>query len=55
VAFDGGQMWLRDSGVALGQTVRMRVLARDVSIATEAPLHTSIQNQLRGSIQSITP
>jgi molybdate transport system ATP-binding protein len=55
VAFDGGQMWLRDSGVALGQTVRMRVLARDVSIATEAPLHTSIQNQLSAVIEAVAP
>jgi molybdate transport system ATP-binding protein len=55
VAFDGGQMWLRESGVALGQTVRMRVLARDVSIATEAPLHTSIQNQLSAVIEAVAP
>ena len=55
VAFDGGQMWLRDSGVALGQMVRMRVLARDVSIATEAPLHTSIQNQLSAVIEAVAP
>ena len=55
VAFEGGQMWLRDSGVALGQMVRMRVLARDVSIATEAPQHTSIQNQLSAVIEAVAP
>ena len=48
-------MWLRDSGVALGQMVRMRVLARDVSIATEAPQHTSIQNQLSAVIEAVAP
>ena len=55
VAFEGGQMWLRDTGVALGQMVRMRVLARDVSIATELPLHTSIQNQLSAVIEAVAP
>jgi molybdate transport system ATP-binding protein len=30
-------------------------LARDVSLATTEPQNTSIQNQLRGHIQSITP
>jgi molybdate transport system ATP-binding protein len=55
VAFEGGHMWLRDTGVALGQMVRMRVLARDVSIATELPLHTSIQNQLSAVIEAVAP
>ena len=35
VDFGGGSLWLRDSGVALGRRVRVRVLARDVSIARE--------------------
>jgi molybdate transport system ATP-binding protein len=48
-------MWLRDTGVALGQMVRMRVLARDVSIATEPPRHTSIQNQLSAVIEAMAP
>jgi molybdate transport system ATP-binding protein len=55
VALDGGQLWLRDAGVAVGQGVRMRVLARDVSIATVAPTHTSIQNQLACTVESIRP
>ncbi len=46
VSFEGGNVWLRDDGLAVGQRVRLRVLARDVSIATLAPLQTSIQNQL---------
>jgi molybdate transport system ATP-binding protein len=55
VALDGGQLWLRDAGVAVGQGVRMRVLARDVSIATVAPTHTSIQNQLSAVIEAMAP
>jgi molybdate transport system ATP-binding protein len=46
---------MRDAGLPVGKTVRIRILARDVSLATSKPQNTSIQNQLRGSIQSITP
>ena len=46
VSFEGGSLWLRDSGLPLGRAVRLRVLARDVSLLTEAPLGTSIQNYL---------
>ena len=53
VAFDGGSLWLRDSGLALGQPARLRVLARDVSITTAEPQHTSIQNLLPGVIDAI--
>lgn len=55
VAFDGGSLWLRDSGVPVGQAVRLRVLARDVSLTTAEPQHTSIQNHLPGTIESIAP
>jgi len=54
VAFDGGSLWLRDSGLALGQPARLRVLARDVSITTAEPQHTSIQNLLPGMVETIT-
>lgn len=53
VDFGGGSLWLRDSGLAIGQRVRLRVLARDVSLATEAPHHTSIQNLLPATIDAI--
>ena len=52
--FDGGSVWIRDAGLPIGKAVRIRILARDVSLATSEPQNTSIQNQLRGSIQSIT-
>jgi molybdate transport system ATP-binding protein len=54
VDFDGGSVWIRDAGLPIGKAVRIRILARDVSLATSEPQNTSIQNQLRGSIQSIT-
>lgn len=46
VSFAGGSLWLRDAGLALQKAVRIRVLARDVSISTTQPHHTSIQNLL---------
>jgi len=53
VAFPGGDLWLRDTGLPPGQIARVRVLARDVSIATERPTHTSIQNILPCVVESI--
>ena len=55
VDFNGGCIWMRDAGLPVGKAVRIRILARDVSLAISEPTNTSIQNQLRGSIQSITP
>lgn len=53
VAFDGGCLWVRDSDMAIGNAVRLRVLARDVSITLAQPLGTSIQNQLPVRIDSM--
>lgn len=55
VGFSSGSLWLRDSGLPLGQRVRLRVLARDVSLATEAPQHSSIQNLLPCRIEAMVP
>lgn len=52
-AFSGGSFWVRDGGQALGQAVRLRVLARDVSIQLQAPAQTSIQNHLQGVVESV--
>ncbi len=50
VDFPGGHFWVRDSGVALGRPVRVRILARDVSIAREKILATSILNTLQARV-----
>jgi molybdate transport system ATP-binding protein len=55
VAFEGGTLWLRDSQHALGTPVRLRILARDVSITLEMPQHTSIQNLLPCVIDALQP
>jgi molybdate transport system ATP-binding protein len=49
--FDGGALWARDSGQPLGARVRVRVMARDVSLATTQPPASSIANTLRGAVE----
>ena len=55
LAFKGGSLWVRDTGLPLGRQVRVRVLARDVSIALDQPSQTSIQNLLSCRVQAIGP
>ncbi len=55
LAFNGGSLWVRDTGLPLGRQVRVRVLARDVSIALDKPSQTSIQNLLPCVVQAIGP
>ena len=55
VAFEGGHLWVRDKGLPLGRRVRVRVLARDVSVATAEPHHTSIVNVLPCTLDGIQP
>ncbi len=53
VAFAGGELWVRDDGDEVGASVRIRVLARDVSLA-QAPHHdTSIVNILQGTLETV--
>lgn len=51
--FDGGSVWIRDPGLALGAKARVRILASDVSLAREQPGKSSIQNVLLGQIDGI--
>ncbi len=46
VSFAGGELWVGESGAAVGQTVRARVLARDVSVTRQPPQQTSVLNVL---------
>jgi molybdate transport system ATP-binding protein len=54
VGFAGGALWVRDRGLAVGQTVRLRVLARDVSVTLHEATHTSIQNHVPCVVEAIT-
>ena len=47
------RLWSRDAGLAVGRRVRLRVLARDVSLTRTPQTGTSIGNQLRGIIEAI--
>ncbi len=55
--FDAAQgacrLWARDHGIALGQAVRVRVLARDVSLTRAPQPATSIANQLQAEVEAI--
>ena len=53
VVFAGGSLWVRDSGVPVGQHVRVRILARDVSIALDAHTDSSILNILPATVEQL--
>jgi len=48
--FSGGQLWVRDGGDAIGSLIRIRILARDVSLALEAHKDSSIVNLLQAEV-----
>ena len=54
-AFDGGSLWLRDSGEPIGESIRVRVLARDISLTANEDRQSSILNRLRVRVQEISP
>jgi molybdate transport system ATP-binding protein len=47
------RLWARDQGLAIGRRVRVRVLARDVSLTRTPQTGTSIGNQVRCTIEAI--
>lgn len=55
VKFSGGKLWLHDSGEALNEPVRVRVLARDLSLALNNHNDTSILNRLEVEVLEIAP
>jgi len=55
IRFGGGTLWVRDQGVPVGKFVRVRILARDVSLALSDHEDTTIQNRLQGTIESVDP
>ncbi len=55
VAFDGGALWVGDTKAVIGQRVRARVLARDVSVTRQPPAQTSILNVLPAVLETLQP
>ncbi|HWI13742.1 MAG TPA: molybdenum ABC transporter ATP-binding protein [Burkholderiales bacterium] len=53
LAFDGGTLTVTNVDALIGEPVRVRIRARDVSVALEQPQRISIQNVLRGSIEKV--
>ncbi|CAK0758893.1 molybdate ABC transporter ATP binding subunit [Gammaproteobacteria bacterium] len=53
VEFPGGCLWVRDSGHPLGHGLRVRILARDVSLALRPPTGTSILNTLQATVTAL--
>ncbi len=51
--FPGGALWARDHGLPVGRKVRVRVLARDVSLARHEHRDLSIQNAMPGIVDAI--
>ena len=46
IACAGGDLWVRDTGDAIGQPIRVRILARDVSLSLSCHEDSSILNRL---------
>ena len=55
LAFDGGTLTATNVDALIGEPVRVRIRARDVSIALERPQRISIQNVLGGRIAAVGP
>lgn len=55
VGFSGGNVWVPDHTFSVGQTVRLRILARDVSLSLTKHEDSTIQNCLQGVIEAIEP
>jgi molybdate transport system ATP-binding protein len=53
VEFPGGSLWVRDAGHTVGHAVRVRILARDVSIALAPVSGVSIQNCLSATVEQM--
>jgi len=53
LAFDGGTLTAINVDALIGEPVRVRIRARDVSLALERPRRVSVQNVLEGKIAEI--
>ena len=53
LGFSGGELVSASVDALIGEPVRVRVRARDVSVALDAPAGISIQNVLRGTLVAI--
>ena len=54
LAFPGGSLWVPSVPLPVDSAVRIRVRARDVSVALDKPERISIRNTLPGTVLSVT-
>jgi molybdate transport system ATP-binding protein len=54
LAFEGGTLTATNVDALIGEPVRVRIRARDVSIALERPQRISIQNVLKGTVAAVS-
>jgi molybdate transport system ATP-binding protein len=52
-SLDGADLWLRDTGEALDSSMRLRILARDVSLALSDHADSSILNRVAAQVLEI--
>jgi molybdate transport system ATP-binding protein len=55
LAFEGGTLVVTNVDALIGEPVRVRIRARDVSIALKRPEAISIQNILAGTVREVSP
>ena len=55
IEFDGGTLTVANVDALIGERVRVRIRARDVSIALDRPRNISIQNVLPGTVSEVGP
>ena len=53
IRFPGGALWVGGLDAPVGRRVRVRIIARDVSVALERPRRTSVVNVLPATIEGI--
>lgn len=54
LAFAGGEFRVTAPGLKTGESLRIRVRARDVSLATERPQHVSVLNVFEGTVSGVS-
>ena len=54
LAIPGGSLWVPSVPLPVGSAIRVRIRARDVSVALEKPDRVSIRNILPGTVRSVT-
>ena len=54
VRFSGGNVFLPSKNLEIGQNIRLRIQARDVSLTTEKPVNTSVLNAFEANVVNLS-